>query len=289
MGTGTGGAGNRGQGAGAGDAGGAQAYKLTPDSLVDFGDGKPVKWSSVVDTDTGRYYSKDRYDRGVQYLTQEAQRLQKAWDDYRAGVGQRPNKAEPQQQARDPFEDVYSMPVVDGATVKRIVETMKSQGFGPVAQVISQMASRLQQLEGKLTSTGQQLGSLAEKDSSTEFESYVTRSLTDVGQVKGLPEGVTLDPKDPFLREAAKDLFLSHEQDSWKKGEFQKALQSRVESLIGFVRQLDKRAVEAGQEKRRSWINPRKGNASPNGNVPYQHRRGAEVARAIFGSVEQPT
>lgn len=285
--------GGSGMGAGADAGGGAgpgsgqpQAVKIDPNGLYDFGDGKPVKWSDAVDRDGGRFYSAERYTRGVEFLKDYANKLegnraelQKAWDKYHAGSGRRPQQAEPNP---DPLADIRDLPVVDGRTLEKLYTQLQQNGLAPIANVIAQMATRLKALEGGYGKLSQTTGSLAERDQSQEFESYITDSFTRVGQIKGLPEGATLDPKSEFLRELAKDIYLSHQPDSWKKGQFEKALNARLESLISFVTGAQQSALDAAKQKRHSWINPTKGNGRGTGNAPYVHRRGNDLAKMFF-------
>lgn len=281
-----------GGGSGAGMGGGAAApapVKISGDTLVDFGDGKPVKWSEASHADTGRYVERSRYDAGVQYLNSEAQRLQLAWNKYHEGTGARPAKAEPAAQGRDPLEGIRDQPVIDGRTLAGLYQTLQSEGFAPIANVMKQMADRLKLLEGSVGAVGKTAGSLAAREGEQQFESFITQSFTDAGAIKGLPEGVNLDGADPALREMAKDLYLSHEPNSWKKGEFAKSLNARVSAAIALVRSLDKKAVEVAQGKRRTWMNPNKGQGHPNGNAPYKFQRGADVARNFFGAEPQNT
>ena len=74
------GAASSGSGGAAGDgsgSGGSAPVKLSADTMVDLGDGKPTRWGELTDAEKGRFMPRDRYDRGVQYLTAEAARLQK--------------------------------------------------------------------------------------------------------------------------------------------------------------------------------------------------------------------
>lgn len=284
------GSGGSGSGAGAGAGAGAAApIVLSGESLVDFGDGKPVKWSEASDPDKGRYVTRDRYDRGVQYLQTEAARLQAKWDEYHAGTGARPSKPEPAKTGVDPLANIRDLPVISGREISELYQQLQTNGFGPMAQVVSAMANRLKQLEGNVGNMGKGVGALTEREQSQEFENFITKSFSDVGAVKGVPDGVSLDGADPYLREAAKDLYLSHDPDSWKPGEFQKQLASRVSSMVAFVRGLDKKAVEAAQGKKRVWLNPSRGNAKPEGAPGYQHKKGADIARMFFEAAPQGT
>lgn len=268
-------------------AGAAEAIKITGDSLVDFGDGKPVKWSEASDPDKGRYVTRDRFDRGVQYLNEEAQKLQKKWDDYHAGVGARPAKAEPAAAAADddPMADIRDLSMVDGRSLEKLYKNLMSKGMGPLANVVAQMATRLQQLEGNVGKIGKTSGTLAERESAQEFEGLITKSFESIGDIKGLPEGAALKSDNPFLRELAKDVYLSHDSASWKAGEFSKTLNARITEMIGLVRSLDKSALESAKDKKRVWLRPG-GAGTPSGNAPRKFQRGADIAKMFFGEAQ---
>lgn len=287
-----GGGSSAGDGAAAGAGSGGQApaaIKLTGDSMVDLGDGQPIKWSDATNPQSGRFMPRDAYDRGVQYLTGEAKRLQESWNKYHAGQGQRPNKPEPQRQA-DPLEGIDDGANITGAQLRKLYTQLNSQGLAPIAGVIAQLAGRLQQLEGGLGKVGQATGQIVQRDQNQSFETFIDDSFTNIGAVKGLPEGVTFDAKSPNLREWAKDIYLSHEAESWRPGEFVKTLRGRLEGLITEVRALDKKAVGVAQEKRKSWMTPRRGGeARPSGAPPFQFKRGAAIAKQFFGADTQGT
>ena len=89
------GSGGSGGDGGASGTGGGSAFRLSDDALVDFGDGKPIKWSEGRNA---KYVDRERWDAGVRYLEGEAAKLEQAWKDYRAGTGPKP-QAQPQAQA----------------------------------------------------------------------------------------------------------------------------------------------------------------------------------------------
>lgn len=251
--------------------------------MYDFGDGQPTKWSDATDADKGRFVSRDRWNAGVEVLRGEATKLQKAWADYHAGTGSRPTRPEPAQRP-DLLAGIRDMPAVDGRSIEKLVQGIQQHGIGPMAQVMAQMATKIKQLESQLGTVSSTTGTLAEREQSTDFESYITRAFTDAGQVKGVPEGVTLDAQDPWLREAAKDLYLSHEPESWKGGAFKTALNKRIESAVAFVRSLDAAAQKAALERKKTWFkNPTKGQGRGSGDARYKFERGNVIAARYFG------
>lgn len=287
-GSGTGG-GAPGAGAGAATGSGSgtpAAYRLTDDALVDFGDGQPVAWRDVVG-ENGRYMSRDRFDRGAKLLEGIATQLEaKERELTKRGAGRR-DPDEPRQPV-DRYADVRGLAVVDGQTVAQLAERLEKEGFAPLAQVVQQLAAKLTAQEKQLAGLQGATGHLAGKDNEQQFEGHITAAIDAVGKlgtVKGLPEGVTIDANDPFMREVAKDVWLSHDQQSWRKGEFEKSLRDRLESAVAFVRALDKKAVAAAEEKRRNWYNPRKGNGRPSGEAAYVHKSGSQMAEELFAQM----
>lgn len=277
-------------GASAGAGGGAAPYVLTNDSLVDFGDGKAVKWGEATG-DNGRYMSRDRYDRGVQYLTGEARRLEQKWAEYHAGAGPKPTQADPNANANqnaDPLAGIRNNAIVSGQDLDGVFRELYAKGLGPIAQHLAQLAAQNKQMQTQLQGVAQHTGSLTEERQMAQFENDVTATITGLGEIKGLG---TLDPKNETLRELAKDVFLSHEQNSWKPGDFGKALKTRVESLFGLFRDQQKAEVTRARDIRKNtfFAKPTGGNASGQGEPKYQHRSGSQLAAAVFGSAEQPT
>lgn len=280
-GDGTGGGAGAGSGnAGAAGAGGAQAIKISDDTMVDFGDGKPVKYGEYK---TG-YMPRAQYDRGVEFLTGEAQKLQTAWDKFHAGEGAKPKGQEPVVAAA--IDEIEKLSVVDGQSLKKLYNELRSQGLTPLAQAVASIATRLQQLEGNFTAVRGATGTLAEEHSAAQFESHITTALGNLGEVKGL---VSVDPKNDTVREIAKDVFLSHDQASWKAGEFEKAVKTRLEGLVALVRADNENRVKQGQERIRKQYDTRKGGAKPSGDKPFTFKKGSEMARELFGSTEQST
>lgn len=268
----------------AGGGGGAAppAYKLTGDSMVDFGDGKPVKWSEAQQS---RYIPKEQYDRGVQFLTAEATKLEKAWEKYRDGTGPKPPAAAAAPKT-DILDEIRDLAVVDGATAAKLVRALREEGLGPLAQIVAQMHAKMTAMEGRLGSVGQVAGHLGEQSQAAGFEASITTALGALGPIKGLPDGVALDTADPFLREAAKDLYLSHDQKSWRAGEFEKMLRTRIEGAVALTRALDKKAVAAAGEKRKKFFDPSRGGGRPSGEGAYKHLNGTAMAEALFGQLD---
>ena len=248
-------------GAGGGGTGGAATIRLTDDSLVDFGDGQPIRWS---DARTSRYVPRDAYDRGVKFLEGEATKLEKAWEKYHAGAGPKPQQQPPAAKP-DILDEIRDLSVIDGATATKLVRALREEGLGPLAQIVASMHTELTTLKKQLGTVGSMTGQMSEQNRSQSFELGITTVLGGLTGIKGLPDGIPLDHADPFVRELAKDVYLSHDQNSWQRGEFEKMLKARIEGAIALTRALDKKAVDSAKEKRRKFFDPSKGSARPGG------------------------
>lgn len=274
-------------GSGAADAGGSGGstapIKLTADTMVDLGDGQPARWADLTDGEKARFMPRDRYDRGVQYLTTEAQRLQKMWDDQNKNRGRQTSQQQQQQQQphRDPFGTLRGRPVVDGDTIATTLEQMHREGFGPMAQAFAAMVKEVTDMKAQITETRQMFQPHQESRARSNFESMVESAIGKIEGIKGLPEGGRIDPKDPFIRDLAEDLHSSYEPDSWKSGEFEKMLKSRFEGAIAMVRAMDKAALTQASEIRRKGFFPSMNRGSGQGNGPakYTHETGAQIAQ----------
>lgn len=281
-GTGAGAGTSTGTGAGTG-TGGAAPYKLTDDSLVDFGDGQPIKWGEARES---RYIPKERFDRGVEYLTTEARKLEAEWAKYYKGEGPRPKPTQ-QSDIPDPMAEVRGLPVVGGGELDKVVRALYQNGFAPLAQAVAALGSENAQLKQAFQRLSGHTGSLVEGRQQAEFEDDVSKAIASVGEIKGLG---ALDAKSEIVREIAKDVFLSHEQQSWRPGEFGKMLKARVEMLFGLFKQMQKTEVDAAKQRRSAvFLNPQRGNASGQGEPKYQHKTGRDLAAALFGTQPEST
>ena len=308
---GSGGAGAASSGSGAADAGagsggsdnsgGAAPVKITGDTLVDLGDGQPpAKWSSLTAGEKARFMPRDSYDRGVNYLQTEAQKLEKIYNKL-FGEGSPQGRGRQQQQGqgqgqgqqppRDPWGNVRGKPVIDGDTLASVAEQMQRDGLGPMAQVIAQMATRMQALEAQLGETRNSLAPHQETRARQEFEGMVATTISKLEGIKGLPEGAKLDPANPVVREIAEDLYSSYEADSWKPGDFDRMLKARMEGLIALVRGLDTQALEHANKTRRERVFPNltRGAGRGTGDGKYKFQRPSDISQmardaGMFGS-----
>jgi hypothetical protein len=269
-----GGGGSGGSGAG---SGGAAPVKLTADTLVDLGDGQPARWGELTAGEKARFMPRENYDRGVKFLETEAQRLQRLHDTHVRGQQQRPLQREA---PRDPFSHVRGRPMVDGDTVAQIADDLYKQGLGPIAQVVTSLATKIKDLETQLGETRQSLAPHQELRARGEFEHMVSSTIDKLTAIKGLPEGGKIDAADPFVKELAEDLHLSYEPDSWKPGDYDKMLKGRIEGAIAFVRKLDQAALKNAEEIRRKSFFPNvaRGGGQGSGAPKYQHETGASIA-----------
>lgn len=274
-GAGAGGDGGAGAGAGAGagsGGGGGAPFKLSDDAMVDLGDGRSGKWGELR---SQHYMPKESYDRGVKFLEGEATKLEKAWEKYHAGTGPKPKQEEPV----DPLADIRDAAVIDGRQLSRLYETLQKNGLAPIAQVVASLAQQVKTLKDELGGVSKQTGALAGTRREQDFESHITDALSKVTQLKGLPEGVSIPTDDPWVREVAKDVFLSHDQASWKPGEFEKMLSARISDGIALLRKLDQQGLTVNKDRvKKKFFNPARGTGQGSGAPAYAHKRGAEMA-----------
>lgn len=270
-------------GAGAGDGAGGNvpaAIKLSADTLVDLGDGKPARWGELTSGEKARFMPRENYDRGVKYLETEAQRLQRQWDESRQRETRGQQQQRQQQTPRDPFGTLRGRPVVDGDTIAKTLEEMHSNGFGPMAQAFAAMVKEVTDLKQSLTETRQMFAPHQETRARLDFDAMVSSTIGKIEAIKGMPEGGQIDPADPFIKELAEDLHSSFEPDSWRPGEYDKLLKGRIEGAIAFVRALDKSALGRANEIRRQSFFPavHKGGGQGSGAPKYKHESGSQIA-----------
>lgn len=257
---------------------------------MDLGDGQAVRWSDLTSGEKARFVSRESYDRGVSYLEQVAGQLDKREQQ----LLQRLTAAQQGQTAAggnlpptDPFAEIEGMAIIDGKTLANMARKLSRDGFGQLAQAITGLASKVTALEKSHGTTAQHTQQLTDRDYQQQFDRAITGVLGKLPPIKGLPDGVTMDTASPFLRDLAANLWLSHEQDSWRAGEFEKMLSQQIETAIAFVRTLDKAAVEQGNERRRRFLsNPNRGGARPSSEPGYRHQTGGDLANMLFHGAE---
>lgn len=271
------------RGTGSGQASGGTPYELKDDSLI-LHEGKPVKWSEHR---AAHFVPKTEYDKisqsfgsSRQLLTDYAKRLDEgfaALDTERKKLG----KGGQQQQAQqvDIADEIAGMPIVDGATAARLVKTLREQGLGPIAQVVTQQQTAIKALTEEIKAIRGTAGTLAEHHQSQEFESHVAEALTKVGEIKGLPADIPLPKDNATLKAIASDLWLSYDPKTWKLPDYHRMLNERLSGMVALVRELDKQAIAGAQEKKRKFFNPTAGRAQPSGQQGYKHMSGRDIAK----------
>ena len=266
-----------------GSGGGAPAFKLTDDALVDLGDGKAAKWSEVRGS---RYMPRDEYDRGMagiaqgrEFLLGQAQRLEQAWKQYSQGQGPRPQERRPS--AAELAEEARSLPVVDGATVYKMMQALHEQGLGPIANLLAQQQAKLTALEGQFGTMRGAQSTLTEQHTNQTFDNLIARHAGALGEIQGFRGQV--DPQEPAVRELLKDIWLSHNQAEWTDQSFLAEARSRIAAMVEYVRRADRSYVDKQkEEKRQRFFNPARGNVQPGGAPAYQHKNGTTLARDLF-------
>ena len=290
-----------GTGTGGGAHGGAP-YRLSDESLIDFGDGKPVKWSEAR---ASRYVDKSQYDdyvsrwnEGVKFLSGVAKMYdERGGQGQGQGQGQGRGRQQGQQQGQQgqqgrlqpmDLDELSGMPVVDGATIAKLARNLQDTQLAPIGNLLQQMSTQLQTQGKQLDALRGATGTLADDYSRKEFDGILTSGLKSLPEIKGLKGVIPAD--DPDIRALAEDVFLSHDQkDPNLRREFPAMVAKRLEATVRIVRALDKAAAEEATANRRRFPNFNRGAASGSGQGGYRHQSGTDLARSFFGSAEPNT
>jgi hypothetical protein len=251
--------------------------------MVDFGDGKPVKYGEHK----SGYMPKAQYDKGVEFLTNIAKTLDTQRGQNRQGQQQQQQQQQQRQQPQaDPFADVWDAPIIDGPTMKKLYQ----QGLGPIAQAIRGLQAENAELKKNFKGVAGHVGTLAERTSSADYSTMLDGAITGLGLQGFDPKHEAVAPLMPFLREMAQDVFDSHDpNDKNYMKEMPGIFKSRVENMVKFVRAIDKARIDTAKSQRRTFTRPG-GNATPGQQrTGYKHEDGNTLARRLFSSTEQPT
>lgn len=263
----------QGNGGGQGGNGGNEPLQLRDDQQIRTPDGRVITYGAYQQelrtAMDGEY--RGRYTKGYELLVNEAKRID-ALARARQGQG---NGGGQGATAPDLLAGVRDMPVVDGQTIAKLVETLQKNGLGPMAQVVQQLQNGFKQMQTQLQSATQRFGSQDEERATQEFDQRLDKTLGAI-EVKGL-EG-RLDPKNPALRTFARNLFLSYVPSSWKAGEFEKQLSGELSAVVQALRDADKKAVFDGRQKLKEHFNPNRGQSRPSGEGRYKFETAREIA-----------
>lgn len=254
------------------------AFKFTDDAMVDFGDGKPVKWGEAK----SRFVPREEHDRyragyekGVDLLIKEAERLDKLHAE----------KNRPPERKPDDFSDVYEAPVIGGRELKRLVESMHNTTLAPIAQLITQQQTAIKQLTDRLEGVSKTHETLASEHTNRQFEDHLTKHIGGLKEVEGIKGVVPTD--HPFVRELASNLWLAYDQRSWTDAEYQQKLTGLLSQAVKFVRTMDRAYTDKmKQESRERFRNSFKRGATPQGNKPWTPRSNHEIAQDFFAADE---
>lgn len=250
--------------------------------------GQPMRWADVRQQ---QYIDRQEYDRQAQALHQRAQGLEQGrkWlFDYARQLEsmQRGGQQQPQQPTREQLlNNVRGMAAVDGQSVAELVEALHSEGLSPIARQVAGMAQQNQQLQGRLQQLEQLVAPVEQQHRDQQFDQHVDRHLSTFQQLEipGLPWRINLnDPASAGLRELAKDLWLSHNQQEWTDRDFQKQLLDRISSMANFVRAGD-RAYQnhLKTQGRQRFFPTRDGAGNPSGPQPFVFQSGHQMAKEL--------
>lgn len=262
-----------------GAAGGtSQVWKPSDDALVYDDDGTtPIKFSEWR---SKRYVPRDQFDRILPTVSQIAADL-----DKREAALRTRSQQQQTQQRTDPYAELRNQQFVDGKTAAGLMEALEGK-LGPSFKAIAEGYQRQQAEIAQLRTMN---GPLVEQRQAQEFESYLDTAHKAVLQtpIKGMPEGATIE-MSPLLREMQRDLYLSHQQDSWTRGEFEKAWKQRLEAVIEASRKAQQAAVQMSRDRLSKFYNPARGAGNPSGKQSDRQLTNQEFAARHFAAFRQP-
>jgi len=263
----------------------ATPYKLTNDSLVDLGDGKPVKWSEAQQ----RYVPKAEHDRyrqafdgSRQMLLDEGARLDKlaAALDARERAARAGGQQQQQAAKQDIVEELGGMGILDGATLARVVKDLRAQGLAPLATAFTRQQAEMQGMRAEINQLKGAAGPLAQQHQTQQFDQHIDKAIAAIPEVKGLSQPLSVyAAKHSVIREILSDLWLSYDPKTWKMEDFQRMASDRVAALVALVRADQVAAVEGAREKKRKFF-AQGAAAHPSGQGRgFQMMNGAQIAR----------
>lgn len=275
-------------GAPAAASGAASAFRLSDDALVDLGDGKSVKYGDykagfVPRSDYDQLTT--NYNRGRQFLVDEAAKLQQQWQTIEAQK-QAASRAAQQQGRPDPMAKFRDLPVVDGATLEQAYQALSEGDIGPMRQVIAQQQQQIQKVTAQLQKLTGATGSLTEQHFSQGFRSKLDRAIDGLA-IEGLDfADPILKPHRAMLADLAEDVFRAYDDnDPNYEREMPAIFKTRVNGLIKLAQDLQKARVESGKRLKRTFTRPG-GSATPSGPARYTHESGDQLARRLFAATD---
>lgn len=278
-----------GGGSGAGtlgtDASSGSAFRLADDALVDTGDGKPIKYGEyksrfVPKADADALSA--RYDKGRTFLLEQAEKIEKAWQALQA-KGQGQPQGQPQV---DPMARFRDMPVVDGSALYDAYKALNEGTITPIQQALIKQNTVLQAMAKRLDGLTGSVGSISEDRSSQQYESQLQHTIGNLG-IDGLElSHESLQPFQGLVRDIAEDVYRSYDnQDPNYAKEMPGIVKSRIEGLLKMANAINRRRVDLAKDQRRRFFVPG-GQASPQGPAKYNYERGDQIARRLFGTLE---
>lgn len=278
------GGGAGGAGGGAGDpgtggagGGGAAPHKFDPGASYDFGDGKPVKGSDYM----AKFMPVEKFNQGRDFLMKEATRLENLYgkllpNGQRQAQTQQQQQNQQQQRRGNPMEKFENASVVDGKMLSEAYKAMSEGDIAPMTAALQKVAQVVASQQAKIQSLEKGYGSINEQHASTDYK----RKLT--GGVESLGFSPEMLKAHPILNDIAEDVYLSHDpRDPNLDKEFGPMLKARVDSMIKFVRALDKAKLEEARNQKRVFMRPG-GNGTPGKEQGYKHENGTSLARRLF-------
>lgn len=237
-------------GGGAPTSGGSnpQTYSLTDDSMIDLGDGKPVKFGDHV--------------RGLKSLstkaTQEKAKLQKEYEDFKRAVEAERQKGQQRSQSgngADIFESLKQLPYLTGRDAAEVI--------GQIAGAIQQRDQAIALMFKALQEVKKEVGGFSAKNAESEFKSKIAGFREKLGYGEDMTDILS-------------ELYLAYEGDDLDN-EFPEIARKRIEQLQKTFRAMDQAKVQ--QAKKLPFIPGRGGQGTPS--KPLQDK----LTRASSGEI----
>lgn len=229
---------------------------LSDDHLVRIpGQSEPVKYGELSKRLQADYTRK----------TQEASRLKQQYEREKAAWGTQ--KAQEEQNLRsiaasllakqnqgstpavnDPFAGLDKLQSLDGPTAAKLFNHIRENGFSVIAKAIGERDQVIQQMHNQMLEMNKTMTALQGKSSGSDFNSYISKTLTD----SGLP---------PQAAEWAKEVYLAYEGPDLAQ-EFPEILSKRWNQLQGIYASSQKAKVDAARSQR-SFFPGKGGQGSP--------------------------
>ena len=263
----------------------AAAVRLSDDAMVDFGDGKSVKFGDWKNgyVPRGEFEGmQSRYTQGRDYLLGEAKRLETAWSTLAGMLQKQGHPTAGTGQSTDPLAKYKDLAIVDGNTLNEAYNAMREGDLKPMAQMLQNQQQVIEKLTTQVKGLSGSMGSVNEGHAEQAYQQTLNSAIQNLN-IPGLdlasPE---IRPHAAMLREIAEDVYRSHDpNDPNYAREMPGILRSRLEGLLKLASAVGKVKVGQAKDEKRKFLRPG-GNGSGSNGRPYQFENGRQLAARLF-------